>query len=265
MINNNSNQAESQSEEIARWQNELDNLNAAIQEDNQSSFVMDSSEVPNNVFRGGLLEYLVKHNNLPNVDTIQLTGEQIKPGIFRSSVQWSEKNFSDFMKIINEMKIKRLGLTGCELNPEIGMVLGEALKTNTSLEELCVTSNQLQKKGLLAILKGLEQNTTLKTLYSRSYNVVCYYWSPQELNALKELILANKTLTTIELPDNQIDEPNDIRILIEPYQMIKDREPATVKGFELSRSVNIPDFNRENAANDSLEECARVIFSNRYW
>lgn len=121
---------------------------------------MTSHVVPSNVFRGGLLEYLVKHKNLSTINTIQLTGEQVKPGIFRSSVQWSTQNFRDFMKVINEMKIKRLNLDGCKLNPDVGVVLGEALKKNTSLEELLVTSNQLEERGLLAILKGLKHNTT---------------------------------------------------------------------------------------------------------
>jgi hypothetical protein len=139
------------------------------------------------------------------------------------------------------------------------------LKTNTSLEEILVTSNELGEKGMLAILNGLKDNTSVKIFTSRSYNVECYYWSPQELNALKDVILSNKTLETIKLPDNQIGEPADIRILIEPYRVINDREPATIKGFELSRSMDIPAFNRENAANDKLEQCARVRFSNRYY
>lgn len=248
-----------------QWQKELDNLNTAIREDHGSSFAIDSRQLPKNVFRGGLLEYLVKHKNLLSIDTITLTGDQVKPGIFRSSVTWSPKNFSDFMKIIDEMKIKRLGLDGCELSPEIGEVIGQALKTNSSLEEILLTSNQLEKKGMLAIMKGLEENTTLKTFSSRSYNVECYYWSPQELNALKNLIIANKTLENIELPDNQISEPERIRILIEPYRTIKDRKLPTIKGFELSRSCHIPDFNQENAENGSLEKCASITFSNRYY
>lgn len=247
--------------ELLEWQNELDNLNAAVAEDKGYSYVMDARKLPNNVFRGGLLEYLVKHQNLRHIDTIMLSGEQVKPGIFRSSVKWSEKNFNDFMKIINEMKIKRLSLDGCELTPEIGVVIGEALKNNTSLEELLVTSNQLQNKGIMAILKGLEENTTLKTLSSRSYNLSRYHWSSRELNALKGLILANKTLEKILLPDNQINRPEHIRILIEAYQSIKDREPATIKGFELGLH-DIPNFNRENAANDELEKWAKVRFIN---
>jgi hypothetical protein len=49
---------------------------------------------------------------------------------------------------------------------------------------------------------------------------------------------------------------------IEPYRVINDREPMTIKGFELSRSIKIPKFNRENALNDTLEQCANIKFSN---
>ncbi len=244
---------------LAEWQEQLNHLNAAINEDKDSSYVIaGTGRIPDNVFRGSLLEYLVKHRSLHKVDTIQLTGNQIRPGIFNSSVKWSEENFRDFMEVIAAMKIKRLGLTGCELSPNIGKVLGEALKTNDYLEELLVTSNQLEKEGLIALLNGLEKNAKLKTLYSRSYNIECYYWSCEELNALAKVVRNNITLKEIDLPDNQISNPADIRILVNAYRTAEHKNPVIINGFEVRRSASLPPFTKKGVID--FENFAKIRF-----
>lgn len=247
---------------LAEWQEQLNNLNAAINEDRDRSYVISEPTVSKNVFRGSLLEYLVRHQSLSNVDSIMLTGQEIKPGIFRSSTQWSEKNFSDFMKIIAEMKIKRLNLQGCQLTPGIGRVIGEELKTNNHLEELMVTSNQLQEAGLIAVLEGIEKNTTLKNFQSRSYNVMCYYWSDITLSQLALVIRNNKTLKVIDLPDNQIEKPGSIRILMKAYSSATHRNPVHVQGFEFCRSVALPAFTKRDVLNGKFEDYAKIQFKN---
>lgn len=245
---------------LAEWQEQLNQLNEAIEEDKNSSYVISKPNIPKNVFRGSLLEYLVKHQNLPKVDSIMLTGKEMRPGIFRSSTQWSEKNFSDFMKVIANMKIKRLNLQGCELTPGIGRVIGEELKTNNHLEELMVTSNQLGKEGLIAVLEGIEKNTALKSFQSRSYNIMCYYWSEMELSKLASVIRNNKTLKIIDLPDNQIENPANIRILMSAYLSATHRNPVTIQGFEFCRSVTLPKLTKKDVVNGKFEDYANIKF-----
>lgn len=242
----------------------FNNLSEAIREDKGNSYSMDTrANLPANIFRGGLLQYCAIHKIIPEVDTIILTGEQVKPGIFNSSTQWSDKQFTDFMSLINETKIKNLDLQSCQLTPSIGVVIGNALKTNTSLERLAVTSSQIGKTGLIAIFEGLMNNSTLKELNSRSYNVSRYYWDQDELISLAKLISTNKTLQEIYLPDNQISKPSHIHILKNIYAACDYRPLATISGFELSL-YKMPKFNRENYLNGQLDEYANIKFKNSY-
>ncbi len=185
-----------------------------------------------NKFRGDLTEYVENHEQLKQIDTIQLTGKQMRPNSawFNSSISWSEKAFSQFMQAIDKMKVKSLSLKGCTTDAKIGEVIGEALKTNTSLEKLSVTDSN---EGLVSIFKGLEENKSLKIFHWEGPNVAdyrYYRWSKEEVEALKNLIMANKTLQKIVLLNAEqiMRSAEHGDMLREIYSSIRDRKLATI-------------------------------------
>lgn len=209
-------------------------------------------------FRGSIQEYLAQFRTLGEIKRIELTGLKLAPGVYDSSTPLNPDELKQLMTVIFEQNIKELSFMGVKLNPLIGQILGDALKNNSSLTKLEVNSNQLKKEGLVFLLQGLKSNHSIKTLYCRSYNVDRYNWSKDELELLKEVLSINSTITDIKLTNNQIMDPKDITILTTLYAAIKDRKVATIAGLGLSSTLELPDFNMENA--NSLEEMSRIKF-----
>ncbi|MGQ3889959.1 hypothetical protein ACQUW5_13130 [Legionella sp. CNM-1927-20] len=167
------------------------------------------------------------------------------------------------MNKIDENKVKELSFDGCTLSPEAGSTISEAIKKNKTLEYLEVCSSQLGSIGMMAVLSGLKENTSIKTFRARSYNVESYYWSHRELNSLAEVITNNSTLEKIELPNNQLNDFSDITTLSQPYKEIKHRLLASISGFEVSKSSYVPDICAKNM--EALDELSQDRFINRHY
>jgi hypothetical protein len=204
------------------------------------------------VFRGGINEFIEKQSELKNIRSVEVCGEEIKEigeGAYDSSLDLDSYKLKCFMDIIKEKGVKELAFTGCTLTPKAGAIIGEALKTNITLECLLVTSSQLEEEGMLDLMKGLLENRSLKTFYARSYNVEVFRWPTKLVEMLAILLAVNPVLKEIALPNNRI-ELSDIAILITPYQVIKNRVLATISGFN-----HLPNFCPENL--DELDKQSR--------
>ncbi|MCZ6925352.1 MAG: hypothetical protein O7D30_08675 [Rickettsia endosymbiont of Ixodes persulcatus] len=238
---------------------QLNELNKAIEEDKDSAYNIDFRSVPKTVFRGTLDEFSrkdinqIKDSKQTPIDTVILKGQQIRPGIFNSKVQWSEKSFRSFMEIIAERKIKVLDLEACSLTPEIGVFLGDALKTNTSLKVLIVSSNDLATQGIISLFDGLKNNSSCEELYLKGNNCDVYYWRKFEVNALKDLIIANKTLKKIDVEDNDIahrvENAQPFKEIVEFYRSAKDRDLPTI-----TNGLFLLEINKENAMNSKFDK-----------
>lgn len=196
-------------------------------------------------YNGTMREYVENASNLKHLTDITVLGKEVKPGIFATTIPCDDNEFNTFMLVLGENKAKFLDLTKCQLNPKTGLILGKALETNQTLNELSVTSNQLEKEGVLAILNGLQKNTSLKILYMRAYNVDGYTWSAEELMALRDLIYINTTLTMIVLPGNKMSD-DQMHLLAKPFLEITDRP--------LPKLV----FNGNQYTTDDFQQCPRM-------
>ncbi|MFI4919079.1 MAG: hypothetical protein ACHP65_05950 [Legionellales bacterium] len=225
-----------------------------------SMIFVPSSNVESDVFRGGIVEFLNKQATLNGIRRVEVFGENLSEGVYDSSLKLQPEQLQQFMDLINEKGIKELDFTGCMLAPVAGKIIGNALKTNKSLEYLAVTSNQLCQEGMMGILRGLIDNQSLKTLYSRSYNINNYYWSPEELALLAQVISVNPVIENIIVPDNELHDFSEINILSAPYHLIKDRKLATISGLRVGCFTL--DFCIENLS--ELDSKSTMRFANRY-
>lgn len=224
-----------------------------------SLLFLSPRSTPENVFRGDIKDFINRNGDLSKVDTVELAGTQISLGVYDSSPKLDSEELKTFMKLVNERKIKALSFDGCTLDPNAGKIIGAALKENHSLGILAVCTSQLEEPGVLAVLDGLKNNESLKMFHGRSYNIQRYYWSPDELKALQDVITSNTSLQHIVLPDNQIGKPRYVNILSEPYKTINDRELASIHDLELCL-YKLPEFNKENASNGKLDEYSQIKF-----
>lgn len=215
--------------------------------------------MPPNVFRLYMLECIQQDPILKQF----MTNKYIHTGFLGpfsdSSIRLQPEEFTAFMKLVNEQKIKELNFIGCDLQENSGKILGDALQRNTSLETLAVTSSQLGEEGMIALLEGLQMNKSVTSLSCYSYNMCRHNWSYAELQALISLITTNNTIKEIKLPNNDLDVIAKITLLANAYKNAGDKQLATISGFSLHWS-SLPDFNKENALNGELDKCAKITF-----
>lgn len=124
-----------------------------------------------NVFCGSIGDFINKKAELNEIQGVRVLGDELSEDTYDSSLKMKLEPLKQFMNLVDETEIKALDFTGSTLNPEAGVVIGDALKTNKTLESLAVTSNELGQKGIIGILNGLTYNRSIKTFYASSYNV----------------------------------------------------------------------------------------------
>jgi len=217
----------------------------------------------NRVFRGSLEEFMI--SDTTHVKRVEVCGKRLSPGGYDASYTLRPQELIKFLLLLNEKQgIEELSFTGCTLNPRAATIIGDALRHNTSIQRLEITSNEVGEAGMLALLRELRFNKSLRFLYARSYNVQCYYWSQEELDALITLAKVHPTLEKIELPDNQLQDFSDLRAFVHEYLSPADHSKSypTITGFQISRSYTVPPICEENK--ETLEEMSNMNFSRRW-
>jgi len=199
---------------------------------------------PKNVFRGSIEE--IKRANLKGIKRVEICGPRLSKVTYDSSYKPSAQDMQLLLEKLKEQKIKEISFMGCDLTPQTGIIIGNALKDNNFVERLEVNSNQIGKYGLIAIIKGLEQNISLKVLLVDSYNIESYYWDKEELAALAQAISKHPSLEKVELPSNQLEDFADIRILLEPYLQAPHQKLPVISGLCVSKSRDVPPICPEN-------------------
>jgi Ran GTPase-activating protein (RanGAP) involved in mRNA processing and transport len=114
--------------------------------------------------------------------------------------------------LVENNRLKTFILRGIQCRPEFGTVLGNILKSNTTLIKLNLFNNMLGSIGIIDLMEGLIQNTTLKSL-NIDYNKVN---NDAEERIVRAIIL-NKSLRNIECFGNQITR--------ESYKYLKQMKP----------------------------------------
>lgn len=214
------------------------------------------------VFRGSLEEFMLSDTR--GIKRVEVCGKRLSPGAYDASYPLHPEELVKFLLLLNQKEgIEELSFTGCKLSPRAAAIIGDALRYNTSVQRLEITSNEVEHAGMLVLLQQLQDNKTLRVLHARSYNVRCYYWSQEELDALAKLALVHPTLERIELPDNQLQDFSDLNRLVDGYLHQTNRKNCPIiTGLQIARSYAVPPVCHENM--EDLEQMGSMQFSKRW-
>lgn len=110
--------------------------------------------------------------------------------------------------------VTHLILSNCGLDYQNAIIIAGAFKKN-NLIQLDLSNNNIQKTGAIVIAKALEENTTLKYLNLKNNAISTFVKYPncESSSLLITLIQKNKTLTILDLRDNQIDVSNLLALI----------------------------------------------------
>jgi len=153
-----------------------------------------------------------------------------------SKVTWKELGSGDNLKMLcallrgNAIPTKELrfcwgllGISHTEIGPDGGCLIGEALRTNTTLTELNLESNMIGDKGVKGVSEGMKYNTTLREL-KLGWNDI----QNEGVEVLCKMLKKNKTLTKVTLRYNKFgnDGFNSLK------EMLKENKTLTELALE---------------------------------
>ncbi len=202
-----------------------------------TSFYVPLTHATLNTFRGSMSEYAKKFPdfNATNIQRVEIVGKTVGGNGYNPSETVNDSEMRNFMGRIIAHRIKELDLLGVTLGKGCGYEISLALKKEKcSLEQIALTTSQLDKFDLTHFLESLETNSSLNVLIGRSSSIEPRQWSEEEISALRRVIGINNALELIVLQNNQIQRIEDAASLITTYNDNVDKKPLpSIGGLEI--------------------------------
>ena len=105
----------------------------------------------------------IKPKKLP-ITLLDIINDNNEHIIIHNKTKFGNREFLRIIELIKENKVEMLLLAGVKLNDADIVLLAGVLKTNTSLNYLDLSDNNITSHGINALLLVLQTNTFIKTL-----------------------------------------------------------------------------------------------------
>jgi len=135
----------------------------------------------------------IKPKKLP-ITLLDIINDNNEHIIIHNKTKFGNREFLRIIELIKENKVEMLLLAGVKLNDADIVLLAGVLKTNTSLNYLDLSDNNITSCGINALLLVLQTNTFIKTL-----NISKNKFNYEVGQNLRNLIENNKTITELNI------------------------------------------------------------------
>jgi len=112
---------------------------------------------------------------------------------------FSDKDIEHFAEVMKEFRLSQFDLSCNSIGEKGGLLLGNAIAANESLEMLNLAWNNLRRKGAIAVANGLKNNVMLKTC-----NLAWNGFGDEGAVALGEALRNNTILVSLDVTHNRI-------------------------------------------------------------